>query len=100
MSSSVFGGFGGSLIGTLGETADTGLALPPVDVDGCAAYAAIIPRPRPSTPQSSATNSPRLLMRRNLPGTLAGSAVTFACGCPTGQASRMTTPYLDKHREK
>src|SRR3954447_12910576 len=74
MSSAVFGGLGGSSMGTLGETAEIGFAVPPVELDGSAAYAAIMPRPRPSTPQSSATSSPRLLMRHNLPRGLDGRA--------------------------
>src|SRR5215203_5218026 len=63
---------GGTSIGTLGETAEMGVAVPPVDRAGWAAYAAIMPRARPSTPQSSATTSPRALMRHNLPSAGAG----------------------------
>src|SRR4051794_18434720 len=75
MSGLVFGGGGDTSIGTLLETAEMGFAVLPVDDSGWAAYAAITPRPTPSTPQSSATNSPRLLMRRNLPGRAVESEV-------------------------
>src|SRR3954447_7786720 len=92
MSGAYGDGEGEMSIGTLGETADMGVAVPPVYCAGWAAYAAIMPSPRPSTPHSSATTSPRVLMRHNLPSGAQGSGLVLtwkgADGCGTGPSRK------------
>src|SRR6478736_4792999 len=60
-------GDGGTLIGTLGDVAGTGVAADVRSVVcGLTAYATAAPPASPSRPHNSATRSPRTLMRHTV----------------------------------